>query len=155
CLELVDDGGMTAVEVVAFSELRARPDAVWVRIASMDGINHELRPWFRMTAPRGVELSPDTVPIGRRWFRRWILLFGVLPFDYDYLCLERIDPGRGFLERCTMLSAVTWQHERTLEPLGDDGTLLRDRVSFEPRIRFAARLHWAVIVATFKHRHRR
>ena len=144
---MVDHVAMTTVEVVTVSELRALPDAVWGRIASLDGTNHELRPWFRMTAPQGVELSPDTVPIGRRWFRSWILLFGVLPFDYDDLCLERIEPGRGFLERSTMLSATTWEHERALEQLGPDRTLLRDRVSFNPRIRFTARLHRLCLAA--------
>ena len=36
--------------------------------------------------------------------RSWILLFGVMPVDYDDLGLERIEPGRGFLERSTMLT---------------------------------------------------
>jgi hypothetical protein len=125
---------VTAVEVVTATELSASPDTVWARVASLDGINHELGPWMRMTAPRGAELSPATVPLGRRWFRSWILLFGVLPFDYDHLCIERIEPGSGFLERSTMLSARTWEHERTLRPLEDGGARLTDRVAFVPRL---------------------
>ena len=35
------------------------------------------------------------MPLGRRWFRSWILLRGVLPFDYDELRIERLDPERG------------------------------------------------------------
>jgi len=87
---------MTEVEIVTTSELRAAPESVWARVSSLQGINHELGPWMRMTAPRGAELSVDAVPLGQRWFRSWILLLGVLPFDYDDLCLERIDAGRGF-----------------------------------------------------------
>jgi ligand-binding SRPBCC domain-containing protein len=146
---------VTNVEVVTASRLRAPPEVVWARVASLEGINDELAPWMRMTAPRGAELSPAAVPLGRRWFRSWILLFGVLPFDYDDLCVERIDPGRSFLERSTMLSARRWEHERVLQPLEDGVTELTDRVSFVPRLPRAARAHRAVIAAIFRHRHRR
>ena len=90
-------------EIVTATELQAPPRAVWAHVASLEGINYELGPWMRMTAPRGAELSSAAVPLGRRWFRSWILLLGVLPFDYDDLCIERLDPGRSFLERSTML----------------------------------------------------
>jgi ligand-binding SRPBCC domain-containing protein len=146
---------MSEVEVVTSSELAASPEAVWERIASMQGINHELGPWMRMTAPRGAELSPSAVPLGERWFRSWILLFGVLPFDYDDLCVERLEPGRSFLERSSMLSAASWEHERTLEPATGGATVLTDRVVFRPRLGFSRRPHRAVIAAIFRHRHRR
>ena len=142
-------------EVITVSEVAAEPGAVWDRIASMDGINHELGPWMRMTSPRGAVLSVDQVPLGRRWFRSWVLLFGVIPFDYDDLCVERLEPGRGFLERSTMLSARTWEHERTLEPLTGGGTRVTDRVAWVPRMRGIGRLHRATIAAIFRHRHRR
>ena len=137
------------------SELPVPPDVVWGRVVSLEGINHELGPWMRMTAPAGAELSLESVPLGRRWFRSWILLLGVIPFDYDDLCIERLDPPHGFLERSKMLSASVWEHERTIEPVGPSGARITDRVSFVPRMGFAARLHRLVIVATFRHRHRR
>ena len=146
---------MTSVEVVTASELSAPREAVWARVASLEGVNYELAPWMRMTAPRGAELSPAVVPLGQRWFRSWILLFGVVPFDYDDLCVERIDPGCGFVERSTMLSARRWEHERTLQPLANGGTRLADRVSFVPRLPGTARLHRPVIAAIFRHRHQR
>src|SRR6476469_9745815 len=93
-------------QITQTSELPAAPDAVWDRIASMDGINHELGPWMRMTSPRGAELSVDQVPLGRRWFRSWVLLGGVIPFDYDDLRIERLEPGRGFLERSSRWPAA-------------------------------------------------
>jgi ligand-binding SRPBCC domain-containing protein len=55
-----------------------------------------------------------------------------------------------------MLSMRRWEHERTLTPL-DSGTLVRDRVTLQPRVpipgfaSFLAR----VVDAFFKHRHRR
>ena len=143
------------IEILTDSELAASPETVWSRVTTMAGINHELRPWMRMTAPRGAELTVESVPLGRRWFRSWILLLGVLPFDYDDLCVERLEPGRGFLERSRMLSAPMWEHERTLEGLGGEATRLTDRVAFRPRARMMAPLHRAVIAAMFRHRHRR
>ena len=141
--------------MVVSSELAAPVSEVWSHVASLEGVNHELGPWFRMTAPAGTELSPATVPLGQPWFRSWLLLLGVLPVDYDALCIERIEAERGFLERSSMLSARVWEHERTLEPLPGGGTRVSDRVEFVPRIRLTARLHRAVIRALFAHRHRR
>lgn len=146
---------MEPIEIVTSSELAAPPAAVWGRITTMAGINHELAPWMRMTSPRGAELTVDSVPLGQRWFRSWILLFGVLPFDFDDLLVERLEPERGFLERSRMLSAPLWEHERTLEALTEDQTRLTDRIGFRPRARMLAPVHRAVIAAMFRHRHRR
>jgi ligand-binding SRPBCC domain-containing protein len=145
---------MTIREVVAVSELDASPETVWERVTSIDGINDELAPWLRMTAPAGMALTPAAAPLGRRWFRSWVLLLGIVPIDYDDLCLERLEPPRGFLERSRMLSARVWQHERALEEI-PRGTRLRDAVAFEPRLPIAGALHRAVIASIFRHRHRR
>jgi hypothetical protein len=144
------------LEITASSDLAATPDVVWARVATLEGINHELGPWMRMTAPRREqELTVEEAPLGERWFRSWVLLLGVLPFDYDDLCLEALEPGRGFRERSTMLSARRWHHDRTLERLPGGGTRVTDRVAFEPRVGRIAPLHRAIIAATFRHRHRR
>ncbi len=142
-------------EITVTTTIPAAPAAVWDRIASIEGVNHELGPWFRMTAPKGVgDIDPADVPLGERWFRSWILLFGVLPVDYDDLTLVWIEPGRGFLERSKMLSQRVWEHERTLEPDGE-GTRVTDRVRFEPRLRVGAGLQRALFDAIFRRRHRR
>jgi hypothetical protein len=146
---------MRGTEIVVASSVPAERDAVWARVASLEGINHELGPWMRMTSPRGATLSVEQVPVGERWFRSWVLLFGVIPFDYDDLCIVRLEPGHGFLERSKMLSARVWEHERTLQPLDDGGTQVTDRVRFEPRLPGTAPVHRAVVGAIFRHRHRR
>jgi ligand-binding SRPBCC domain-containing protein len=142
-------------EVVTRSDLAVSPETVWDRVASLDGVNHELGPWMRMTAPRGVQLNLDQVPLGKRWFRSWILLFGLIPFDYDDLCVIALEPGKGFLERSTMFSARVWEHERTLEPLTGGHTRVTDRVRFEARVSGTAHLHRLIVAAIFRHRHRR
>jgi hypothetical protein len=136
------------------SLLEARPEAVWERAMSAAGINAELGPWLRMTVPRGVEsldlhrLGPG--PLGRSW----LLLCGVVPVDYDEIGLEWVEPGRGFLERSTMLTQRLWEHERTIAAEGS-GARIVDRLAWEPRLPLPGRLLRPLIAALFRHRHRR
>jgi ligand-binding SRPBCC domain-containing protein len=141
--------------VLQESIVSASPDVVWARVSTFEGVNYELRPLMRMTAPGSVRaLDPSDVVLGERIFRSWVLLFGVLPIDYDDLTLVRLEPGRGFHERSSMLSMKVWEHERTLEPSGA-GCLVRDRLSFHPRMPGMGPLLDRVIRRLFAHRHRR
>lgn len=135
------------------SRLEAPADAVWERVITPEGINEELMPLMRMTLPPEVRsLDADTVPIGERICRSWVLLFGFLPFDYDDIVLVSIDPGRGFHERSTMLSMRSWEHERRIEPDGEAACTLHDRLTFVPRLPLPLS---PVVRATFGHRHKR
>ncbi len=137
------------------SRLAASPELVWSRVATMRGVNFEMRPLARMTHPPGFDaLNPHTVPIGKRAFRSWILLLGVLPIDYDDLTLIRLEPGRGFHERSSMLTQRRWEHERWLDPEGT-GCTITDTVSFEPRVPAVGRLLLPLFRWVFEHRHRR
>lgn len=137
------------------SLLRAPRAAVWERVASASGINDELRPLLRMTAPRSLrEGGLAQVEVGRRICRSWVLLLGVLPVDYDDITLVRLDPPAGFLERSTMLSQRVWEHERTLEEVSE-GCVLTDRVSYAPRLPVPDALLRPQYEAVFRHRHRR
>ena len=137
------------------SVVPASPAEVWARVSSIEGINHELMPLARMTCPRRfAAIDPAVVPLGERLFRSWILLFGVLPVDYDDLTLVRVEPGRGFLETSRMLSQRRWVHERTLEAV-PGGCRVTDRIGFEPRLAPAAGVFRRVFRLFFAHRHRR
>jgi ligand-binding SRPBCC domain-containing protein len=137
------------------SVVPATPEAVWERITTFEGVNDELMPIVRMTCPPALRrIDPATVPLGRPWFRSWILLFGVVPIDYDHLRIVAIDPGRGFHEDSTMLSQRRWVHRRDLDVVAD-GTRVRDRIEFEPRLPFVGPLLRVVFEAVFRHRHRR
>ena len=128
---------------------------------SPGAINAELRPLLRMTTPRRLRgLTLDEVPVGRPLGRSWILLGGLLPVDYDDLCLAELEPPRRFRERSRTLTFSAWEHERTVEPAGVDGCVVTDRLGFElkrppARIPGAARLAAAIVGALFSHRHRR
>jgi ligand-binding SRPBCC domain-containing protein len=144
-----------AAEVVVTSRLDASPAVVWDRVTTPAGINDEMRPYLRMTIPRGFErLDPARIELGETIGRSWILLFGLLPFDYDDLRLVRLDPGEGFLERSTMLSQPSWEHERTLRAV-EGGCEIADRVRWQPRLGLPGAPLQPAIAWFFRHRHRR
>jgi hypothetical protein len=144
------------------TELRQSAEEVWRRVTTVKGINYELGPWMRMTTPRGWSgASIADVDAPAHIGRSWVFLLGVIPFDYDDLGIEFIGE-RSFREVSTMSSASHWQHERWIESsaVSPDGCVVHDKVTFTPRlfvraIPGGARLHRAVITATFRHRHRR
>ena len=133
---------------------------VWGHVTTPRRINDEFKPWMRMTVPRRLrDVRLDDVEIGVRLCRSWVLVLGVVPFEYDDLVLVERGPGMRFLERSSTLVARSWQHERTVVAAGS-GCELTDRVSLEPHPAFA-RLPGAtaragrVVRAIFRHRHRR
>lgn len=141
--------------VTRSSIVNAPPAAVWSRVTSFTGVNHELQPFMRMTPPRpyrnaSIETVPVGVPLGR--VTTWYL--GFLPLDYDDMSFAEIVPGVRFHEVSTLGSMRHWEHERSLEPV-DDGTRTRvtDRLEFEPR--FGRRMTERTIQRLFAHRHRR
>jgi len=141
------------VRLECASVLHAAPEDVWERVGTVDGVNLELAPWLRMTAPRDARRLED-LPLGERAYRSWVLLLGLVPVDLDDLTLVRVDPLHGFLERSATLWARPWEHERTLVR-HPEGTVLSDRVEARPRPRVPARMHDAAVRAAFAHRHRR
>jgi ligand-binding SRPBCC domain-containing protein len=141
--------------IVTRSALEASPAEVWARITTVEGINDELRPLLRMTAPtRLKERGLSEVVVGERLCRSWVLLFGVLPIDYDDITLERLDPPRGYLERSSMLSQRRWEHERTIDP-APDGCVITDRIRYEPRLPIPDAVLRPLFERIFRHRHRR
>jgi ligand-binding SRPBCC domain-containing protein len=138
------------------SKLEAGTAEVWERIITPEGINDELMPLLRMTLPKGVEgIDAATIALGEPLGRSWILLFGFIPVDYDDISLTSIDEGKGFLEESKMFSQRYWRHERTLEAQDDGGTVVTDRVAWEPRLRVPASWQRPLFRFIFRHRHKR
>jgi ligand-binding SRPBCC domain-containing protein len=141
--------------IVTRSLLQSDRAQVWAGATTVDGINDELRPLLRMTAPAHLrERGLGEVVVGERICRSWVLLFGVLPIDYDDITLEHLDPPSGFLERSTMLSQRRWEHQRTIEALSG-ACVLTDRVRYEPRLPIPDAILRPVYRSVFRHRHRR
>jgi hypothetical protein len=150
----------TRREVRRTSVVGASREQVWQVVTTGEGINDELRPLLRMTTPRGVgSLDLDAVEPGTRLGRSVLLLGGLLPVDYDDIGIAEIEPGHRFLERSTMLSMRSWQHERVVEDV-EVGCRVTDVLTFEPRLPLALvpgalDLLERVVGLLFTHRHRR
>lgn len=138
------------------SRLGAPAAEVWAFATTAAGVNAELMPLVRMTVPRGLggDFGIADVDAPRRLGRSWLLLGGLIPFDYDDIRIERVGPGFAFDERSTMLSQRFWHHERRVEPLGDDACTVTDAIRFVPRVPALAPLLRPVFRWTFHHRHR-
>jgi hypothetical protein len=104
--------------IVERSSTLARPaEEVWAEVTTPSGINWELRPWLRMTVPRRFRtLSLQDVELGALVCRSWVLLLGLVPFEYDDLVLVERGPRLRFLELSSTLATRMWQHERVVEP---------------------------------------
>ncbi|MBK8904939.1 MAG: hypothetical protein IPM53_27415 [Anaerolineaceae bacterium] len=137
------------------SKLHASAARVWQWITSIEGITAEMRPYLRMTVPKGVRsLNDVAIKPGVCLFRSYVFLFGVLPVDYSDMTLVELDPGQGFVEQSPMGSMKLWRHERRIVPCPDDpsAVLLVDQLTFRPRI--AQRLVGWFISQVFAHRHK-
>jgi len=145
-------GSRASIEVS--SRLDAPTERVWKWVVTADGVNDELRPWMRMTVPGGGDIDLDSVEVGKPIGRSWVLFLGLIPIDYDEINLVELDSGRGFVERSKMLSQRAWEHIRTIEP-DAGGSVITDRVAWEPRLPIPARALRPLFGAIFRHRHRR
>jgi ligand-binding SRPBCC domain-containing protein len=137
------------------SKLHVSAEDAWEWITSIDGISAEMRPFFRMTMPKGIRsLSDVEIKLGVRMFRSYVFLFGVLPIDYSDMTLVELDFGRGFVEQSPMGFMKLWRHERRIVPCAADpsAVVLVDRLTFRPRM--AQRLVGWFIGHVFTHRHK-
>lgn len=131
---------------------------VWARIVTAEGIDDELRPLLRMRFPRrwrGHTL--DQVPVGEPLGRAWLLLFGLLPVEYDDLILAEVLPGRLFRERSTMVLMSRWWHDRELLDQPNGGTEVVDTLTFELRhpLTLLGPATAGIVRILFTHRHQR
>jgi len=133
------------------SMVAVSPGQAWQWATSPRGISTELWPIMKMTYPSWAgTLDLAGLPLGRRLFRAWILLFGIVPIDRSDLTVVELEPGRRFLERSPMLTMRLWQHERLVDGAGQHARIT-DRLTFTPR--FAGRLVAWFIARVFRHRH--
>lgn len=138
------------------SRLEAPAATVWDHVATFTGINDELAPYLRMTAPAHLSgLDATDARLGQRLCRSWLLVLGVLPVEFDDVVLVELEEGRRFLERSRMGSLRVWQHERVVEPDGAGSCVVIDRLRFEPRVGASLPLVRRIVAALFDHRHRR
>jgi|JI10StandDraft_1071094.scaffolds.fasta_scaffold367800_2 ligand-binding SRPBCC domain-containing protein len=145
---------MGAKELVFRSLITQRPEVLWERVTSLDGINEECSPWLALWPPRGVERLTDApAPVGEVWFDVWMFFLRVLPFDRMRLRLTNLEE-RGFVEESAMWWLRQWRHARTVTPKGES-CVLEDVLTFEARVPGTGWIAAAAVWFLFDHRHRR
>ena len=143
------------------TRLAAPAADVWAAAVSEEGINDELAPWLRMTMPKSIApgMTVEDAPLGEKLGRSWILFRGIIPVDYDDLCLVERGPGMRFLERSRLGSASYWQHEREVIAGGGGQCEITDSLELElrPPLRAigATGLAERIVRRLFTHRHER
>ena len=146
--------------VTRTTRLAATGEDVWAFALTPEGINDELRPWLRMTVPSGLRgVGIDGIRVNEPLGKSWVLLLGIVPFDYDAIQIAELGPGHRFLERSTMASMRVWQHEREIADI-EGGCSVTDTLTFELRKPLAlipgvARMSVAFVGRIFNHRHQR
>jgi hypothetical protein len=135
------------------SALGASSDDVWQHAISPAGVNRELFPLLRMTFPTDTGVLTEGWRPGKRMFRSWLLLAGILPLDYDDVTFIEVEPGRRFLERSPLLSQRVWEHERTIDSV-PGGCQLTDRLRFFFNDTATTEIYTLVFKAVFRLRHR-
>ena len=142
------------------STLAGPAEDVWAEVTTPSGINRELRPWLRMTVPRRLRtLSLQDVELGERLCRSWVLLLGLVPFEYDDLVLvergPRLAVPRALLDPCDADVAARAGRRTVGFRLHTDGPgvlALRPGLGRLPGL---AATYERVVRAIFAHRHRR
>jgi hypothetical protein len=79
---------------------------------------------------------------------------GVLPIDRHAFKLAEVERRRGFVEESTSWSERRWEHRRHLEPDGEHGFALTDRLTFTPRLPGSGSPLSRLVDTTLTHRHR-
>lgn len=139
-------------QVEVTSRLESEAEVVWEGISSLEGVNLEMGPWLRMTAPAGAGLADAT---GGQTLNLALSGPGGLPLGNYPLDLNEFEEGRGFLEQTWMFPFLLWQHERVIESGGDGLTFVTDRLGWSWRASILDRLVAVGVRAFFGHRHRR
>ncbi|GAA3966087.1 hypothetical protein [Allohahella marinimesophila] len=136
------------------SELQVGADELLATL-NMAGVNEEIAPFLKMTAPAGWATRPiEAWPERTSLFSSWILLFGIVPLDKHTFFFRSIDPASGFSESSSSLMHSCWEHQREIDG-SEFACRISDTVNFKCRVPGLAVLLAPIYRAVFRHRHRR
>jgi ligand-binding SRPBCC domain-containing protein len=144
-----------AIDLHAASTLKAPRAEVWRWITSVAGISDEMRPYWRITAPIGVQgLADVNIKLGSPFSHSHVYLFGFIPLGSWDMTLSELELERGFVEQSPSTFMKSWRHERRIHDVPDDPSAVQlvDHVTFTPK--FGAFLVGPFLQRLFEHRHR-
>ena len=143
---------MKTYEFEISSGLNAIPSLLWDAAVTPASVNREFRPVLRMTFPNGTRRITEPLVLNQTKFRSWLLLFGVLPIEYDDLSFSEVVEGQMFHEKSSMFFVRTWEHIRRITPV-ECGSRLTDTIRFEPKVRIFGTAQLKLFKLVFKLRH--
>ena len=136
------------------TSLALSPDQLASELLLMSGVNDELAPFLKMSAPQPWALTPISEwPMNKELFTSRVLLLGLLPIDlhrFKFVSLDR----SGFKESSRTLLNAQWCHQRIISAKGS-GSSVRDIVYYEGKLAIVGRLLKPLYHAIFVHRHKR
>ena len=120
----------------------------------MSGVNYELGPLLKMSAPEIWQSKSITEwPTNQNLFSSNILLLGLIPIDRHFFNFNTID-SFGFKENSKSLMNSLWSHERLIKSVGS-GSVIKDVIIYKSKLGILGNLFMPVYKAIFKHRHNR
>ena len=136
--------------------LAVSPEQLSADLLNMAGVNNELYPLLKMTAPRQwIEKPIFQWPVNSTLFSSAILLFGFIPMDVHRFKFTSVNT-MGFKESSSTLINSLWLHERSILSNGDgDGATIKDVVYYKSKLAVLGRLFKPVYKWIFIHRHKR
>lgn len=136
------------------TSLPVSPSRLASDLLTMEGVNYELSPILKMTAPKNWAAKPISQwPENCELFSSKILLCGVLPVDlhrFKFQSVHRL----GFKESSRSLFNHHWSHERTIL-VNNTGATVKDVVLYENKLTFLGCLLLPLYKSLFAHRHKR
>ena len=120
----------------------------------MSGVNYELGPLLKMSAPDFWQSKSITEwPTNQNLFSSNILLLGLIPIDRHFFNFKTID-SFGFKENSKSLMNSLWSHERLIKSVGS-GSVIKDVIIYKSKLGILGNLFMPIYKAIFKHRHSR
>jgi hypothetical protein len=121
---------------------------------NMSGVNYELGPLLKMSAPDLWQSKSITEwPTNQNIFSSNILLLGLIPIDRHFFNFKTVD-SFGFKENSKSLMNSLWSHERLIKSAGS-GSVIKDVIIYQSKLGIVGNLFMPIYKAIFKHRHNR
>lgn len=136
------------------TQLAVSPNELAHDSLSMSGVNFELGPLLKMSAPDIWQSKPITEwPTNQNLFGSNVLLLGLIPIDRHYFKFRTIS-SFGFNESSKSVMNKLWSHERIIKSAGS-GSVVKDIIIYESKLGISGNLFMPIYKAIFKHRHNR
>ena len=134
------------------SDLSVEPAKLYRELLNISGVNRELAPYIKMSAPKQWSVKPICEwPVGEFLFYSRVTLFGLIPIDSHGFKFSTVSES-GFSETSKTFMHKEWNHTRSIVK-ADEGSKVRDHIEYKSKLGFFGYILMPVFKAIFKHRH--